>query len=150
SFYGATKRANELMAHSYAHLHGLPSTGLRFFTVYGPWGRPDMAIYIFTAALFAGRPIEVVERGEVERDFTFVDDVVEGVVRIATVIPQGDPKWSGEAPDPASSRAPFRVYNIGNSSPVKLMEVVRLIESATEKTAKIVDRKLPPGDMWRT
>jgi UDP-glucuronate 4-epimerase len=150
SFYGATKRANELMAHSYAHLHGLPVTGLRFFTVYGPWGRPDMAIYIFTAAILAGRPIEVVEKGEVERDFTFIDDVAEAVVRIAGVVPKGDPAWSGTAPDPATSCAPFRIYNIGNATPVRLMEVVRLIEAETGKQAQIIDRKLPPGDMWRT
>ena len=150
SFYGASKRANELMAHSYAHLYGLPATGLRFFTVYGPWGRPDMAIYIFTAAILAGRPIEVVEKGEVERDFTFIDDVAEAVVRIAGVVPKGDPAWSGAAPDPATSRAPFRLYNIGNATPVRLMQVVRLIEAETGKKAQIIDRKLPPGDMWRT
>jgi UDP-glucuronate 4-epimerase len=150
SFYGATKRANELMAHSYAHLHGLPATGLRFFTVYGPWGRPDMAIYIFTAAILAGRPIEVVEKGEVERDFTYIDDVTEAVVRIAGMVPKGDPAWSGAAPDPATSRAPFRLYNVGNSSPVRLMEVVRMIEAETGKQAEIIEQKLPPGDMRLT
>jgi UDP-glucuronate 4-epimerase len=150
SFYGATKRANELMAHSYAHLHGLPVTGLRFFTVYGPWGRPDMAIYIFTAAILAGRPIEVVEKGEVERDFTYIDDVAEAVVRVAGVVPKGNPAWSGATPDPATSRAPFRLYNIGNATPVRLMEVVRLIEAETGKRAQIVDKQLPPGDMRRT
>lgn len=150
SFYGATKRSGEMMAHSYAQLHKMPATGLRFFTVYGPWGRPDMAIYIFTSAIMQGRPIEVVEKGEVERDFTYIDDIVEGVVRTAALIPQPDPKWSGETPDPATSNAPYRVYNIGNSSPVKLNEVIRQIERATNKKAQIVDRKLPPGDIWRT
>lgn len=150
SFYGATKRANELMAHSYAQLHGLPCTGIRFFTVYGPWGRPDMAVYIFTSSILSGRPIEVVEKGEVERDFTYIDDAVEGVVRATAQIPQPDSAWSGEDPNPAASNAPFRLYNIGNSSPVKLNEVVRLIERATNEKALIVDRKLPPGDIWRT
>lgn len=150
SFYGATKRANELMAHAYAHLHALPVTGLRFFTVYGPWGRPDMAVYQFTQSILAGRPIEVVEKGEVERGFTYIDDAAEAVLRIAAVVPKGDPAWSGAAPDPATSYAPFRLYNIGNAIPVKLMKVVRLIEQETGKRAEIVDRELPPGDMWRT
>jgi UDP-glucuronate 4-epimerase len=150
SFYGATKRANELMAHSYAHLHALPSTGLRFFTVYGPWGRPDMAIYQFTESILAGKPIEVVEKGEVERGFTYIDDAVDAVLRVAALAPQGDPAWSGDAPDPASSSAPFRIYNIGNATPVRLIEVVRMIEAETGKRAEIVERKLPPGDMRRT
>ncbi len=150
SFYGATKRANELMAHSYSQLHKLPTTGLRFFTVYGPWGRPDMAVYIFTSNIMSGRPIEVVEKGEVERDFTYIDDVVEGVVRTAALIPQPDPAWSGETPNPATANAPYRIYNIGNSSPVKLNEVIRQIERATNKKAQIVESKLPPGDLLRT
>lgn len=150
SFYGATKRANELMAHSYAHLHGIPHTGVRLFTVYGPWGRPDMSIYIFTAAILAGRPIELVENGKVERDFTYIDDAAEGIVRIAGVVPAGDPAWAGTAPDPASSSAPFRLYNIGNSTSVRLGELVQLIEAETGKRAEVIERPRPPGDMERT
>ena len=122
SLYGASKKANELMAHAYAHLFGLPTTGLRFFTVYGPWGRPDMAMWIFTAAILEGRPIKLFNHGEMRRDFTYIDDVVEAVVRLVDRVPAADPNWSGEAPDPGSSAAPWRVYNIGNNNPVELLE----------------------------
>src|SRR5262249_37236742 len=118
SLYGASKKANELMAHAYAHLFKIPATGLRFFTVYGPWGRPDMAMWLFTEAIRSGRPIKLFNHGKMQRDFTFVDDVVEAIARLIDKPPQGNPAWSGEAPDPASSRAPWMVYNIGNNNPV--------------------------------
>src|SRR5262249_959305 len=120
SIYGATKKANELMAHAYAHLFGIPTTGLRFFTVYGPWGRPDMAMWLFTEAIRVGQAIKVFNRGKMQRDFTFVDDVVEAIVRLIEKPPRGNPTWSGESPDPASSHAPWAVYNIGNNNPVEL------------------------------
>ena len=129
SLYGATKKANELMAHAYAHLFGLPATGLRFFTVYGPWGRPDMAMWIFADAIMAGQPIKLFNHGKMRRDFTYVDDVVEAVVRLVERAPPANPNWSGEAPDPGSSAAPWRIYNIGNNNPVELLEVVRLLEA---------------------
>ena len=135
SLYGATKKANELMAHAYAHLFALPATGLRFFTVYGPWGRPDMAMWLFTDAIMQGRPIKLFNHGQMRRDFTYVDDVVEAVVRLVRRPPAPNPAWSGDAPDPATSRAPWRVYNIGNSRPVEVTEVVRLIEEAIGKPA---------------
>ena len=150
SLYGASKKANELMAHAYAHLFGLPATGLRFFTVYGPWGRPDMAMWIFTKAIEAGQPIKLYNRGDMRRDFTYVDDVVESVVRLIDHAPPGNPNWSGEAPDPASSAAPWRIYNIGNNNPVDLLEVVRLIEKATGKTAKRELLPIQPGDVQAT
>ena len=120
SLYAATKKANELMAHTYSHLFRLPTTGLRFFTVYGPWGRPDMALFLFTRAILAGRPIDVFNHGRMRRDFTYIDDIVEGVLRVMDRIPQPDPQWSGERPDPGTSSAPYRVYNIGNNQPVEL------------------------------
>ncbi len=135
SLYGATKKANELMAHAYAHLFALPSTGLRFFTVYGPWGRPDMAMWLFTDAILAGRPIKLFNHGNMRRDFTYVDDVAEAVVRLIDRPAAGATGWSGETPDPATSRAPWRVYNIGNHTPVEVPEVVRLIEQALGKKA---------------
>ena len=135
SLYGASKKANELMAHAYAHLFGLPATGLRFFTVYGPWGRPDMAMWLFAAAILEGQPIKLFNRGDMRRDFTYVDDVATAVVKLIDHVPQGNAAWSGDDPDPASSRAPWRVYNIGNHTPVDLMEVVRLLEAALGKTA---------------
>jgi UDP-glucuronate 4-epimerase len=150
SLYGATKKANELMAHSYSHLYGLPTTGLRFFTVYGPWGRPDMAMWLFAEAILAGRPIKLFNRGEMRRDFTYIDDVVEAIVRLIDRPASANPDWSGAAPDPASSAAPWRVYNIGNNNPVELLDVVRLIEQALGKKA---DRKLlpmQPGDVPAT
>ena len=118
SLYAATKKANELIAHSYSHLYGLPTTGLRFFTVYGPWGRPDMAMFIFTKAILAGKPIDVYNRGQMQRDFTYIDDIVEGVIRVADRVPQPNPDWAGDQPDPATSQAPYRIYNIGNNKPV--------------------------------
>ena len=130
SLYAATKKANELMAHTYSHLYGLPTTGLRFFTVYGPWGRPDMAYFSFTRAILENRPIKIFNHGKMRRDFTYIDDIVEGVVRVADRIPHPDPAWSGERPDPASSRAPYKIYNIGNNQPVELMRFVEVLEKA--------------------
>jgi UDP-glucuronate 4-epimerase len=150
SLYGATKKANELMAHAYAHLFALPATGLRFFTVYGPWGRPDMAMWLFTAAIIEGRPIRLFNHGQMRRDFTYVDDVVEAVVRLVDKPSTGDPAWSGDAPDPASSRAPWRVYNIGNNRPVAVTEVVRLIEQAVGKPAIRELAPMQPGDVPET
>ena len=150
SLYAATKKADELMAHAYAHLFGLPATGLRFFTVYGPWGRPDMAVYAFTHAIAEGRPIEVANGGKVWRDFTYVDDVVEGVVRVLERAPTSDAAWNAESPDPATSAAPHRVYNIGNDRPEELNQLVALIEAALCRTAKRIDRPLPPGDVLET
>jgi UDP-glucuronate 4-epimerase len=135
SLYGATKKANELMAHAYSHLFGLPATGLRFFTVYGPWGRPDMAVWLFTAAIMAGEPIRLFNDGRMRRDFTYVDDIVEAVVRLVDRPPSTNPAWSSDAPDPASSRAPWRVYNIGNNRPEELLHVVSLIEEAVGRPA---------------
>ena len=150
SLYGATKKANELMAHAYAHLFGVPATGLRFFTVYGPWGRPDMAMWLFTDAIMAGRPIKLFNYGDMRRDFTYVDDVAEAVVRLIDRPPAGDPRWSSEAPDPATSRAPWRVYNIGNHTPVDVPEVVRLIEEALGKPAIRELVPMQPGDVPAT
>src|SRR5450631_1961477 len=132
SLYGASKKANELMAHSYAHLFNLPTTALRFFTVYGPWGRPDMAMWIFATAINAGKPIKLFNHGNMRRDFTYVDDVVESVVRLVDRAPSANPKWLTDVPDPASSSAPWRVYNIGNNSPVELLDVVSLLEQALD------------------
>jgi UDP-glucuronate 4-epimerase len=150
SLYAATKKANELMAHTYSGLYGIPTTGLRFFTVYGPWGRPDMALFLFTKAILEGRPIEVFNYGKMQRDFTFVDDIVEGVVRVTERVPQGDPAWSGEAPDPGTSFAPYRIYNIGNNSPVELLRFIELLEGALGK--KAVKNLLPiqAGDVPAT
>jgi UDP-glucuronate 4-epimerase len=150
SLYGATKKANELMAHAYAHLFGLPATGLRFFTVYGPWGRPDMAMWLFTDAILAGRPIRLFNHGNMRRDFTYVDDVTEALVRLIGVPPAGNADWSGEQPDPATSRAPWRVYNIGNHTPVEVTEVVRLIEEAVGKRAIRELVPMQPGDVPAT
>src|SRR5215510_4889465 len=150
SLYGATKKANELMAHAYAHLYGLPVTGLRFFTVYGPWGRPDMAPWLFTEAITAGRPIRLFNQGRMRRDFTYIDDIVEGVVRLIDHPPVGNPDWSGETPDPATSRAPWRVYNIGNNRPVELTEFVRVLEEAIGKPAIREMAPMQPGDVVET
>lgn len=150
SLYGASKKANELMAHSYAHLYGLPCTGLRFFTVYGPWGRPDMALFLFTKAILEGKPIDVFNYGKMQRDFTYVDDIVEGVVRVLDRPPASDPNWSGQAPDPATSSAPYRVYNIGNHKPVALMRVIELLEEALGKKAEKHLQPLQPGDVPAT
>ncbi len=147
SMYAATKKANELMAHTYSSLHGLPTTGLRFFTVYGPFGRPDMALFTFTRNIMAGKPIDVFNYGNHRRDFTYVDDIVEGVVHAADRIAAGDPKWSGDAPDPGTSRAPYRLYNIGNNKPVELMRYIELIEETLGR--KAIKNLLPmqPGDV---
>ena len=145
-FYAATKRANELMAHSYSHLFRLPTTGLRFFTVYGPWGRPDMALFRFTKAILAGETIQVFNEGKHTRDFTYVDDIVEGVIRASDQFAEPDPAWSSDAPDPATSDAPFRLYNIGNSTPVKLTAYIAAIEEATGRKAVKEMLPLQPGD----
>jgi UDP-glucuronate 4-epimerase len=147
SLYAATKKANELMAHSYAHLYGLPCTGLRFFTVYGSWGRPDMALFLFTRAILEGQPIDVFNEGRMERDFTYVDDVVESVVRVLAKPPVGDPSWSGDRPEPASSRAPYRIYNIGNDRPVALLRYIEVLEKCLGRTAKKNFLPLQPGDV---
>lgn len=146
-FYAATKRANELMAHSYSHLFGLPTTGLRFFTVYGPWGRPDMALFLFTKNILAGEPIDVFNHGNHTRDFTFVADIVEGVIRASDDIARPDSRWNSGKPDPASSDAPYRIFNIGNNSPVKLSEYITALEEAIGKLA--IKNLLPmqPGDV---
>jgi UDP-glucuronate 4-epimerase len=135
------------MAHSYAHLYGLPCTGLRFFTVYGPWGRPDMALFLFTQAILEGRPIDVFNDGKMQRDFTFVDDVVEGVVRVLAKAPSPDPTWSGDRPDPGSSRAPYRVYNIGNDRPVELLRYIEVLERNLGKRAQMNLLPMQPGDV---
>jgi UDP-glucuronate 4-epimerase len=150
SLYGATKKANELMAHAYAHLFKLPTTGLRFFTVYGPWGRPDMAMWLFAKAIMAGQPIKLFNHGNMRRDFTYVDDVVESVVRLIERAPAGNPDCSGETPDPGSSAAPWRVYNIGNNNPVEVLEVVRLLEEVIGKKAKRELLPMQPGDVPAT
>lgn len=150
SLYAASKKANELMAHSYAHLFSLPTTGLRFFTVYGPWGRPDMAMWIFASAILQGRPIQLFNKGNMRRDFTFVDDVVESVVRLIDRPASADPSWSGMSPDPSRSAAPWRVYNIGNNAPVELMQVVRLLEENLGRKAQCELLPMQPGDVPET
>jgi UDP-glucuronate 4-epimerase len=149
-FYAATKRANELMAHSYSHLFGLPTTGLRFFTVYGPWGRPDMALFKFTKNILAGEPIEIFNNGDHMRDFTYVDDIVEGVVRTSDRIAAPDPDWDSDAPAPDRSNAPYRIFNIGNSQPVKLLDYVEAIEAALGKKAERRFLPLQAGDVPST
>ncbi|WP_153558670.1 NAD-dependent epimerase [Roseimaritima sediminicola] len=150
SLYAATKKANELMAHTYSHLYGLPTTGLRFFTVYGPWGRPDMALFLFTKAILAGQPIDVFNRGEMRRDFTYIDDIVQGVFRTAEQIAEPNEQWSGASPDPASSKAPYRIYNIGNNQPVQLNHFIDVIEKAIGKPAKRNLMPMQPGDVPAT
>ncbi len=150
SLYAATKKANELMAHTYAHLYGLPCTGLRFFTVYGPWGRPDMALFLFTQAILEGRPIDVFNYGKMRRDFTFVDDIVEGVIRVTDNIATGNPEWNGDAPDPGTSVAPYRLYNIGNNNPVELMYLIETLEGALGKKAEKNLLPIQPGDVPAT
>jgi UDP-glucuronate 4-epimerase len=150
NLYGASKKANELMAHAYSHLFALPATGLRFFTVYGPWGRPDMAMWLFAAAIHEGRPIKLFNQGNMRRDFTYVDDVTEAVVRLIDRPPAGNPQWSGEAPDPGSSRAPWRVYNIGNNSPVEVPRVVAILE---KELGRVTTKEMLPmqaGDVPAT
>ncbi len=150
SLYAATKKANELMAHTYSHLYGLPTTGLRFFTVYGPWGRPDMALFLFTKAILEGRPIDVFNHGKMQRDFTYIDDIVEGVVRTSDHVAQPDPAWDGAHPDPATSRAPYRIYNIGNNNPVELMHLIATLEAALGRTAEKRMLPMQPGDVPAT
>ena len=150
SLYAATKRANELMAHNYSWLFKIPTTGLRFFTVYGPWGRPDMALFLFTRNILEGKPIDVFNNGHHKRDFTFVDDIAEGVVRASERTAQPDPKWSSDAPDPASSSAPFRLYNIGNSEPVQLLRYIEVIEECLGRKATKNFLPMQPGDVPET
>jgi len=150
SLYAASKKANEGMAHTYAHLYGLPTTGLRFFTVYGPWGRPDMALFIFTRAILEDRPIDVFNHGHMRRDFTYVDDVVEGIVRVSDHPAVPNPDWQSDEPDPASSLAPWRVYNIGNHTPVELMHLIEVLEEALGKRAVRNPLPMQPGDVPAT
>ncbi len=147
SLYGATKRSNELMAHVYSHLYDLPTTGLRFFTVYGPWGRPDMALFLFIKAILAGEPIEVYNKGEMKRDFTYIDDIINGLLSLLDSPPQRINHWNRQVNDPSSSKAPFRLYNIGNNSPVNLMDFINEIEKKLGKKAKINYKPLQPGDV---
>ncbi len=150
SLYAATKKANELIAHSYSHLYDLPTTGLRFFTVYGPWGRPDMAMFLFTKAILAGQPINVFNHGQMQRDFTYIDDIAQGVVRVADRTAKPNPDWSGSQPDPASSQGPYRVYNIGNNQPVELMRVIEILEDCLGKKAIKNMMPIQPGDVPKT
>ncbi|HNR13689.1 MAG TPA: NAD-dependent epimerase [Thermodesulfobacteriota bacterium] len=150
SLYAATKKSNELMAHAYSHLYHLPVTGLRFFTVYGPWGRPDMALFLFTKAILEGKPIRVFNNGNMKRDFTYIDDIITGVERIIDRIPEPNPAWSGDSPDPASSCAPYRLYNIGNNNPVDLMQFIEALETALGKRAEKQFLPLQPGDVPAT
>ena len=150
SLYAASKKANELMAHTYSHLYDLPTTGLRFFTVYGPWGRPDMAMFIFTRKILAGEPIDVFNHGHHKRDFTYIDDIVEGVIRSLDQVAAPDPDWSGKNPDPGRSRAPYRIYNIGSNNPVELSRFIEIIEERTGKKAKKNFLPMQPGDVPAT
>ncbi|WP_370547733.1 NAD-dependent epimerase [Edwardsiella tarda] len=150
SLYAATKKSNELMAHSYSHLYGLPTTGLRFFTVYGPWGRPDMALFKFTKNMLAGQPIDIYNHGDMQRDFTYIDDIVEGVLRIMEVVPQPNPDWRVEQDSPAASSAPYRVYNIGHGSPVRLMDYITALEEALGIEALKNFMPMQPGDVYQT
>jgi UDP-glucuronate 4-epimerase len=150
SLYAATKKANELMAHCYSHLYRIPTTGLRFFTVYGPWGRPDMALFLFTKAIMDGRAIEVYNHGRMQRDFTFIDDIVEGVIRVMDKAAAPNDRWSGDAPDPATSRAPYRLYNIGNNSPVQLARLIEVLEEELGRTAEKRFLDIQPGDVAAT
>lgn len=150
SLYGATKKANELMAHAYSHLYGLPTTGLRFFTVYGPWGRPDMAAFLFAKAILAGQPIDVFNNGKMKRDFTYIDDIIIGVARVLEKIPAANPAWSADAPDPASSYAPYRIYNIGNNQPVELLHFIEVLEQCLGVKAQKNLLPLHPGDVLAT
>jgi len=147
SLYAASKKANELMAHTYAHLYGLPCTGLRFFTVYGPWGRPDMAYFSFTKAIMAGEPIDVFNYGNMKRDFTYIDDIVEGVVRVMNTIPQPNPDWDRANPDPGSSYAPYKLYNIGNNNPVELIRFIEILENNLDKKANKNMLPMQQGDV---
>jgi len=150
SLYAASKKANELMAHSYSHLYGLPTTGLRFFTVYGPWGRPDMALFLFTKAILANQPIDVFNYGKMRRDFTYIDDIIEGVVRVLDNTAQKDVNWSGDDPDPSTSYAPYRIYNIGNNQPIELLYFIEVLEKAIGKQAIKNLLPLQAGDVLAT
>ena len=150
SLYAASKKANELMAHTYSHLFGLPTTGLRFFTVYGPWGRPDMALFLFTRAILAGEPIKVFNNGQMQRDFTYIDDIVEGVVRVMDKTATPNPDWNGADPDPGTSSAPYRLFNIGNNNPIMLTDFISAIEKALGKTAERELLPMQPGDVAAT
>jgi len=150
SLYAATKKANELIAHTYSHLYDIPATGLRFFTVYGPWGRPDMALFLFTRAILEGRPINVFNFGKMQRDFTYIDDIVEGVVRVMERPPRPNPSWTGDAPDPGTSRAPYKIYNIGNNQPVELLQFIEVLEKKLGRKAEKNLLPLQPGDVPAT
>jgi len=150
SLYAATKKANELMAHTYGHLYGLCCTGLRFFTVYGPWGRPDMALFLFTKAILENKPIKVFNHGKMQRDFTYIDDIVEGVIRVMGRLPEPNPAWRGDKPDPGTSYAPYKIYNIGNNNPVELLEFIEVIEKALNREANKEFLDLQPGDVPAT
>ena len=150
SLYAASKKSNELMAHTYSHLFGMACTGLRFFTVYGPWGRPDMALFLFTKAILEGKPIDVFNHGKMRRDFTYIDDIVEGVVRVMKNSPDPNPAWSGDSPDPGTSYVRYKIYNIGNNQPVELLDFISAIESALGKTATKNFMDLQPGDVPAT
>jgi len=150
SLYAASKKSNELMAHTYSHLYRLPTTGLRFFTVYGPWGRPDMALFLFTKAIFEGKSIDVFNNGDMKRDFTYIDDIVEGVIRVIDNAPDPDQEWSGKEPNPSTSKAPYQIYNIGNNNPVKLMDFIDAIERHTGKKAQKNMMPMQPGDVPAT
>ncbi len=150
SLYAATKKSNELMAHAYSHLYQLPTTGLRFFTVYGPWGRPDMALFLFTKAILAGKPIKVFNHGQMVRDFTYIDDIIEGITRVLQHPPKGDSNWDGKNPDPSGSKAPYKVYNIGNNAPVKLLNFIEAIEKKLNKKAIKKMMPLQAGDVTAT
>jgi UDP-glucuronate 4-epimerase len=150
SLYAASKKANELMAHTYSHLYGIPCTGLRFFTVYGPWGRPDMALFLFTKAILEEKPIKVFNHGRMQRDFTYIDDIIEGVVRVMGRLPEPNPSWSGDDPDPGTSYTNYKIYNIGNNHPVELMEFIEVIEKVLDKEAKKEFLDLQLGDVPAT
>lgn len=150
SLYAASKKSNELMAHTYSHLYNIPTTGLRFFTVYGPWGRPDMALYLFTKAILEGKPIDVFNYGNMQRDFTYIDDIVEGIIRVNDNPPAGNPEWDGQNPNPSSSPAPYKIYNIGNNNPVKLMDFIEALEKKIGKTAEKNMLPIQAGDVPST
>jgi UDP-glucuronate 4-epimerase len=150
SLYAATKKANELMAHTYSHIFGLCCTGLRFFTVYGPWGRPDMALFLFTKAILDNQPIKVFNHGKMQRDFTYIDDIVEGVTRVMGRLPEPNPEWHGDKPDPGTSYVPYKIYNIGNNNPVELIEFIEVIETALKRKAEKEFLDLQPGDVPAT
>lgn len=150
SLYAASKKSDELMAHAYSHLYGIPTTGLRFFTVYGPWGRPDMSPFLFTDAILHNRPIKVFNNGDMLRDFTYIDDIVEGVIRVLHRIPVADDSWNSEYPSPDSSSAPYKIYNIGNSQPIKLLDFIQAIEEVNGKEAEKIYLPMQPGDVYQT